>query len=193
MDALEAIDRLLKGEGLTFSNGETLYLSDFSAFHASPPCQGNSDCVNPTLGVAGKLKHKDLITPTREMLNRTGKLFVMENVPGAPLENYYKLDGTQFGLKTIKERWFETHGFELPLLMITPFNANGLVKAGKFAGIMRHGKDSGELTKREHLATAYEIDWGMNRKELRLAIPPVFMEYIGKYLMQGVTGYTPAQ
>lgn len=33
MDALEAMDRLLRGEGLTFSNGETLYLSDFAAFH----------------------------------------------------------------------------------------------------------------------------------------------------------------
>lgn len=36
MDALEAMDRLLRGEGLTFSNGETLYLKDFSAIHASP-------------------------------------------------------------------------------------------------------------------------------------------------------------
>jgi len=39
MDALEAVDRLLRGEGLTFNNGETLYLADFLAFHASPPCQ----------------------------------------------------------------------------------------------------------------------------------------------------------
>ena len=28
MDALKAMDRLLHGEGLTFSNGETLYLKD---------------------------------------------------------------------------------------------------------------------------------------------------------------------
>ena len=39
MDALKAMDRLLSGECLTFSNGEALYLNDFVAFHASPPCQ----------------------------------------------------------------------------------------------------------------------------------------------------------
>jgi len=36
MDALEAMDTLLRGKGLTFSKGETLYLADFAAFHASP-------------------------------------------------------------------------------------------------------------------------------------------------------------
>ncbi len=46
MDALEVMDRLLRGEGLTFSNGETLYMVDFAAFHASPPCQGYSTTRN---------------------------------------------------------------------------------------------------------------------------------------------------
>ncbi len=46
MDALEAMDRLLRGEGLTFNNGETLYLKGFAAFHASPPCQKWSSMTN---------------------------------------------------------------------------------------------------------------------------------------------------
>jgi len=154
-------------------------LDGYDAYHASPPCQKFSSCVNP-LGRAG---HLDLIEPTRRMLELTGKPFVIENVPGAPLENYIEIDGTMVGIKTIKNRWFELHGFEI-LLLPTKWNARGKVKASEFAGIMRHGKNSGELTKREHLATAYEIDWGMNRHELREAIPPAYTEYIGKYLIR---------
>lgn len=162
-------------------------LEGYDAYHASPPCQFASVCVHPGVNWR-KLREKnpDLITPIREKLLIMGKPFVIENVPGSPLVNYIKLDGTMFGLKTIKERWFEPHFFELPLLRITPFNANGLVKRGIFAGIMRHGKDSIEKTKRQHLAEAYQIDWGLNREELRQAIPPTYTEYIGRYLMQAV-------
>jgi len=182
MDALGAMARLLRGEGLTFNNGETLYLIDFSAYHASPPCQRFSACVNPL----GRVDYLDLITPTRQALLSTGKLFVIENVPGSPLRNYIELDGTMVGIKTIKRRWFELYGFEI-LLLPSKWNARGKVKAGEFAGIMRHGKNSGELTKREHLAKAYEINWGLNRRELRQAIPPAYTEYIGKYILKALT------
>ena len=49
-------------------------------------------------------------------------------------------------------------------------------------------KNSIELTKRQHLATASLIDWGMNREELRQAIPPAYTEYIGRYLMDFIMG-----
>ena len=186
MDALEVMDRLLRGEGLTFSNGETLYLSDFVAYHASPPCEKYSVCVHPSKDWR-KLQQRnpDLIDVTRQRLLAVGKPFVIENVPRAPLQNYIKLDGTQVGLKTIKERWFELHGFDI-LLLPSKWNARGKVKTGEFVGIMRHGKDTKERTKREHLATGYEIDWGVDREGLRQAIPPAYTEYIGKYLMKAL-------
>ena len=69
MDALEAMERLLGGEGLTFSNGETLYLEGFDAYHASPPCKADNQ------GVLCRPKHENarakyarLIIPTRERL-----------------------------------------------------------------------------------------------------------------------------
>ncbi len=165
----------------------TYPLDGFDAYHASPKCELFSGCVHPHKEArAIRAKNPDQITPTRERLTLIAKPFVIENVPGAPLVDFIKLDGTMFGLTTIKERWFECHGFEIPLLRTPPFNADGLVKAGKFAGIMRHGKNSCELTRREHLAAAYQIDWGMSREELREAIPPAYTEYIGKYLMQAV-------
>ena len=159
----------------------TYPLEGYDAYHASPPCQKFSSCVNPL----GRGNHVDLITPIRQRLLQTGKPFVIENVPGSPLQNYIEIDGTMVGKKTIKNRWFELHGFEI-LFLLAKWDARGKVKAGEFAGIMRHGKNSGELTKREHLAEAYEIDWGMNRHELREAIPPAYTEYIGKYLMEAV-------
>ena len=169
-------------------------LEGFDAYHASPKCELFSQCVHPhKLSKSIKAKNPDQITPIRAILETLCKPFVIENVPGSPLTNYVKLDGTMFGLTTIKERWFECHLFEIPLLRTPPFNADGLVKSGKFAGIMRHGKNSGELTRREHLAVAYQIDWGMNREELREAIPPCYTEYIGKYLMHAITPTLPLE
>jgi DNA (cytosine-5)-methyltransferase 1 len=166
----------------------TYPLEGFDAYHASPKCELFSGCVHPAQNSKTlREKNPDQITPMRVRLLGVNQPFVIENVPGSPLVNYHRLDGTMFGLNTIKERWFECHGFEPPLFSVAaPFNADGLVAKGLFAGIMRHGKNSKELTKREHLAAAYKIDWHMTREELREAIPPAYTEYIGKYLMQAV-------
>lgn len=186
MDALTAMDRLLKGEGLTFSNSETLYLKDFVAIHASPPCQHYSQAFSPLLGY--RKEHPDLVEPVRERLSKLKKPCVIENVPKSPLKNYIKLNGTMFGLKTVKERWFELHGFEI-LFAPAPFeNTRGMIKDGKLVGIVGHFKSCPNeiIANKENLAAAYKIDWVMNRHELRQAIPPVYTEFIGKHLMQEV-------
>lgn len=168
--------KFYQADALTFS------LDGYDTYHASPPCQKFSVCLNPL----GRANHYDLITPIRERLLHTGKPFVIENVPGSPLENYIEIDGTMMGIKTIKNRWFELHGFEI-ILLPAKWKAKGKVKTGEFVGIMRHGKDTQERTKREHLAEGYEIHWAMSRHELREAIPPAYTEYIGKYLYPSVT------
>ncbi len=115
MDALEAMDRLLRGEGLTFSNGETLYLADFAAYWASPPCQK----FTALRTMHNAKEHDDLLTPTRERLLATGKPYIIENVPGAPMMGpYIILCGTMFGLGTgaaelRRHRLFELEGFYL--------------------------------------------------------------------------------
>ena len=161
-------------------------LEGYDVYHASPPCERYSVCVHPS-GKWRELQERnpDLIDAIRQRLLETAKPFVIENVPRAPLSNYIRLDGTQVGLKTIKERWFELQGFDI-LLLPSKWNARGKVKTGEFVGIMRHGKDTQERTKREDLAKGYCIDWGMNRQELRESIPPAYTEYIGKYLLKSV-------
>lgn len=95
MDALEAMDRLLRGEGLTFSNGETLYLNDFDAYHASPPCQRYSTMTKKW---GREETHPDLVGIVRDELQAIEVPYVIENVKGAPLINPVMLCGSMFGL-----------------------------------------------------------------------------------------------
>lgn len=156
-------------------------LEGYDAYHASPPCQAYTVAISSLVGKRGE--HPDLLGVTRDYLLTTGKPFVIENVPRSPMFNYIELDGTMFGLKTIKRRLFELHGFEI-LLLPCPFNARGKVKSGEFVGIYDHkGK---ERSRRQDLEEAYEMEWGCTRHELRQAIPPAYTEYIGKYLMQSI-------
>jgi len=123
MDAIEALQRLIAGEGLTFSNGETLYLSDFAAIHGSPPCQGYS-IMNNLPWIRDRV-YPLLILPLRILLEETGKLYIIENVAGARYgakglikrglqEHGLKaawLCGGMFGLEIYRHRYFETNWF----------------------------------------------------------------------------------
>jgi len=183
MDALNAMDRLLRGEGLTFNNGETLYATDFDAYHASPPCQANTKkSANWGRNRTYWYDHKDLIPETRVRLIATGRPFVIENVNGSPLNGSLMLCGTMFGLKIIKHRFFEFN-WDMPLMAPLTCNHKGVYNpwAGK-------GRSADKLREAEG------IDWmpisgGASRKagytgDLFNAIPPAYTEYIGKYLME---------
>ena len=183
MDALEAMDRLLKGEGLTFSNGETLYLADFDAYHASPPCQGYG-----RLQINTRAAPK-LIEPVRDLFISTGRPYVIENVVGAPLIDPVILCGSMFGLGVWRHRLFEgTFKTGRPCCRHTlvpyPMDVTGtggpcLVRFTGGGGIHRKPKTMAEAK------TVMGIDW-MIRREIVEAIPPAYTEYIGKYLMQAI-------
>lgn len=89
---------------------------EFDVIHASPPCQAHTSlrALQP-----GKT-YPDLIPATRAALIATGKPYVIENVPGAPLGGgatyLLMLCGTMFGLVTPdgraeiqRHRLFETN------------------------------------------------------------------------------------
>jgi DNA (cytosine-5)-methyltransferase 1 len=83
---------------------------EYDAIHASPPCQAY--CAMKHLTTKA---HPDLVDATRAALIKTGKPYVIENVPGAPLINPIILCGTMFGLETScgaqlrRHRLFETN------------------------------------------------------------------------------------
>ncbi len=191
MDAMEAMDRLLQGKGLTFSNGETLYLKDFDAYHASPPCQHASKIAKMNRSIRpGKYIHPNLIPAIRIRLIATGKPYVIENPVEAHLENPIILCGSSFGLNLRRHRAFETnmpvvlmppcsHSWQKPRFRSLDHNRRGLTPViGVHGNINYHGEM--ELRKE-----AMGINWMIN-KELTQAIPPAYTEYIGKYLLADI-------
>lgn len=104
-DALAVLRTLIAGRTVQFNLGtgsaQWLGLWDFDAIHTSPPCQGY------TIATAGnpeaRAKHKRLIAATRELLEQTGKPWVIENVEQARSEmrDPIMLCGRMFGLEAI--------------------------------------------------------------------------------------------
>lgn len=156
----------------TFIQGDALKYADqhshqYDFIHAPPPCQAHSSITSD------KSIHPDLIPQTREILKASGKLYAIENVPGAPLNNPIMLCGTMFGLLVIRHRLFETN----PVLWWPPQKCQHLKKVvtcGKrpdprihYASVVGHFSDV------EFAQTAMGIDW-LGQKGLAQAIPPAY-------------------
>ncbi|MFB9953561.1 DNA cytosine methyltransferase [Cellulomonas denverensis] len=77
---------------------------EFDAFHASPPCQAYT--------LAQRIQgndHPDFIAATRSAFELIGKPWVIENVPGSPLNHPVTYCGASFpGLRVYRHRLFES-------------------------------------------------------------------------------------
>lgn len=168
-----------------------LHGSEFDVIHASPPCQAYS--ITRSLHAN---KHVAIVPLVRQALITTGKPYIIENVPGAPLLNPLMLCGTMFGLRVIRHRLFECN----PQITFAPFSCNHW---GKATG---NGNDQRLLSRTTSLSDGYAfvtvcgnnyladegrmamgIDW-MTKKELSQAIPPAYTEYIGKVVLDLMGG-----
>ena len=158
------------------------FLSVFDAVHASPPCQAYSD-------LAARNGNADdwpkLIEPTRQMLQASGKPYVIENVEGAPLRDYVVLCGTMFPeLRVLRHRLFEAN---FPIM--TPPHGkhprcHTLDKRKSHYGKTDEWKDYVQVTGGGNcsVAAAREamgIDW-MTKREINEAIPPAYAKFIGE-------------
>jgi DNA (cytosine-5)-methyltransferase 1 len=158
---------------------------EFDAIHASPPCQryirsGNVD----------RNKHPDLLGPTRELLEQSGRPWVIENVPGAPMRADLLLCGSMFGLKVRRHRWFEVGGWSLDPW--PPFTCD---HSQPVAGVYGHPHGAGGAARGmlpgtlESWSDAMGIDW-MTAPELANAIPPAYTEWIGTQLLAAIERIT---
>ena len=162
------------------------FLKSFDVIHASPPCQSYSD-----LAKRNRNAHEwpRLIEPVREMLIKSGKPYVIENVDGAPLLNPVVLCGTMFkGLRVLRHRLFEAN---FPIVR-PPHGKHPKVhtfdKRKSHFGKTNDMRDFVQVTGGGNctIAAARDamgIDW-MTKNELNEAIPPAYTEYIGKQLMK---------
>jgi DNA (cytosine-5)-methyltransferase 1 len=164
--------------------GRRWCLSDFDAFHASPPCQKNS-VMTKGLWKDRLDAHPDLIAPTRELLRSTLRHYVIENVPTAPLISPALFCGSMFGLRVRRHRLFETS-----FMVITP-SCNHAAQ-GRIVGVYGH---TGGSSKRDGLSfggvnewrDAMQIDW-MVVPELAEAIPPAYTRHLGAQLINVLQG-----
>lgn len=157
-------------------------LADFDFIWASPPCQAHTALKT----MHNALEHRDLIPPTRALLQASGKPWAMENVPGAPLLNAIVLCGTMFDLgcdaaELRRHRLFET---SFPVLAPTCRHSRKPV-IGIYGGHQRNRKRSAGKNREARDFTAEDgrramgIDW-MTLNELSQAIPPAYSEFIAK-------------
>lgn len=155
----------------------TYPLDGFDVIHASPPCQGYSVTKNFTT----RTEYPDLLAATRLRLQGGGVLWVIENVPGAPMRPDFKLCGCMFGLRRLRRvRWFEASWFPLDLQMPHKHQADVITVAGH--DVPSHKRKFGRSVTLDERKVAMGIEW-MGRDELGQAIPPAYTEYVGGHLM----------
>ncbi len=164
------------------SDATTFPVDGFDFIWASPPCQAHTSMKT----MWNAKEHADLIPVTRERLKRSGSVWTMENVPGAPLEMPILLCGTMFGLgcedaELQRHRWFEC---SFPALFPECRHGSRAATLGVYGGHLRNRKraaglnhgtaDFGLHQGRE----AMGIGW-MTLAELSQAIPPAYAHFIG--------------
>lgn len=132
-------------------------------------------------------EHVSLIEPVRNLLRSSGRLYVIENVVGAPLIDPVLLCGTMFGLGTETAELRRHRLFEANFPIEQPRCAHGGKPdvIGVYGGHVRNRKRRAGSHARgvadfspEDGRKAMGVD-GMTLTELSEAIPPAYARYIG--------------
>jgi DNA (cytosine-5)-methyltransferase 1 len=178
-------DDFVQGDAVSFIRGCGSW---FAAIHASPPCQA---ACTLTKGTNIGREYPQLIPATRDALKSTGKPWVIENVPGAPLRRDLTLCGDMFpGLAVIRHRYFELFDVEVPQPAHTKHRGrvSGMRHGVWYVGpyVQAYGKGGGKPAL-PALQSGMGIDWTASRHSITEAIPPAYSEYIGKFLLEGVS------
>lgn len=175
----------------TFELGDALAFvekhgHEFDVIHASPPCQRYARISR----VHGRQNdHPDLLGPTRDLLIRTGKPYVIENVSDAEMPNAFILCGSMFGLGAQcqdgkwrhlkRHRKFESSETWLTLSCQCDGQPIGVYGHG---GPLRAPRNRGYMGAMRERQEAMGIEW-MRNAELSQAIPPAYTEWIGRQLL----------
>lgn len=157
---------------------------EFDAIAASPPCQRFSVAASAH---GNALDHPDLIEPTRSALIATGKPYIIENVPTAPLLNPVMICGWAMGLRHLRRH----RHFESNVWLMSPGCA---CPDGDTVSVFGHsGEDRRKSTIREgrgrsHVPLAQVkqlmgVDWMVQREAVSESIPPAYTEYLGEQLL----------
>lgn len=173
-----------RGDALTFP------LEGFDAIHASPPCQAHSALRRVHQGN----RYPDLLPATRERLTASGLPYVIENVPGAPMNCMIVLCGSMFGLGSGGRQLRRHRQFETSFAIMSP----PCQHQGEVIGVYGNGGPARRTTTHSGGSQGYRweareamgIDW-MRHEELSQAIPPAYTEWIGVRLREVLDRSSP--
>jgi DNA (cytosine-5)-methyltransferase 1 len=143
-------------------------IEEFDLIWASPRCQTHTWGTRK----GRDEKYPDQVEPIRKFLDVTRKPYIIENVPGAPLNQTIYLTGGMFNLPGLeRKRVFEIKGFRVEQPKYRP-------RKGPLCTVAGHGGNS-ESFKLSDWKKAMGIDW-MAKERLTQAIPPAYSHYIGR-------------
>jgi len=162
-------------------------LAHFDFIHASPPCQAYSKHVTSKSSKWVPTKGKDepmLISVIRELLEESGKPYVIENVMGAMdhMNPSLMLCGIMFGLPIPRHRIFECRRFPIK----QPPHPKCIGVAKRYAeergweyrdmSVTGKGRRAGTTDRWKEIMG---VDWDVTQRQLSEMIPPAYTRYIG--------------
>jgi DNA (cytosine-5)-methyltransferase 1 len=156
---------------------------EFDAIHASPPCQFATAYRRKGHGVGATAVN--LIPQTRDLLEQTGRPYIIENVEQAAehLRNPFTLCGSAFGLDVERHRLFEAPSLSL---LIPPCDHTWWTPrfppATNRTNLRRTVEVGVWRIPLETQQRAMGIDW-MQLGELSQAIPPAYTRFLGEALL----------
>jgi DNA (cytosine-5)-methyltransferase 1 len=165
---------------------DQVFLSSSDVIHARPPCQRYSAAASANPG--SWENHPDLVPPVRAALKASGKPYIIENVPGAPMDHPVLICGWAMGYPHLpRHRLFESN-----LLIMSPGCA---CPFGDSVSVFGHsGEDRRKIHggARTHMPIAevrklMGCEWMTKRDDISEAIPPGYTEYIGAQLIEQLT------
>jgi DNA (cytosine-5)-methyltransferase 1 len=180
---------MIVGDAMTILDCRDV-LNAFDVITASPPCPRYSTATPE----ANRDSHPDLVEPTRFALGMWGGIYVIENVPGAPLLNPTLYCGAAFGLgaqcRDGSYRQLKRHRlFESNVLIMSPgCGCDARQKIGVYGDggggpRRKEAQGGGYKGHPEESRQAMGIDWMSKRKDLSDSIPPAYTEHIGGQLL----------
>ena len=130
---------------------------------------------------AAGVDYPDLVERTRELLIKTGKPYVIENVPGAPLINPVVLNGAMFKKNLRRTRWLET-SFTIPFMLI-PKEGPSRFKMGRKPKATDPVVPVGHFSDVPRARRVMEIDW---MTQENWPGRPAYTEWIGRRIMEAM-------
>jgi len=167
------------------ADATTFPLDGFDAVHASPPCKRFTPLSALRRPVRLFEPDDDLLTPTLARLRAHGGVWIVENVPGAPMpEDAIRLCGSSFGLRVRRHRLFvaSTPLYGKPCRHDEQGSPVGVY--GEGGAWTAHGPfRGGTKVAGADAADALGVDWTTRQTALAQAIPPAYTEYLGRQLL----------